>query len=192
MELPSPASGELELLEYVPERDFTQCLDLMQGNIPRYFLAEDLSDFEQWLMTRKCPFFVCWLGNEIVGCGGYSLTPNATGRLRRGMVRQSCHREGLGSYLLCVRIARMRSEGVRDLYVDTSQHSEGFFLRHGFRVISRLQNGYGPGHDRVELHLHLPDRAGHSIDSPMLDEAWLRRANAKPARLRPGMHHREP
>lgn len=160
MAIPTPTTGELALLEYVPGRDFTQCLDLMQTNIPRSFLAEDLADFGQWLKTRECPFFVCWRGNEIVGCGGYSLKPEANGQLRWGMVRQSCHREGLGSYLLCIRVARMRSEGVRDLYVDTSQHSEGFFVGHGFRVISRLRNGYGPGHDRVDLHRHLSIESG--------------------------------
>lgn len=183
MVLSTPTTGELALLEYVSGRDFTQCLDLMQTNIPRSFLAEDLADFEQWLKTRECPFFVCWRGGELVGCGGYSLKPQASGQLRRGMVRQSWHREGLGSYLLAVRIARMRSEGVRDIYVDTSQHSEGFFLRHGFRVIRRRRNGYGPGHDHVELHRLLLIEPRNGVDSPREEGvAAPRRPEFKPPR----------
>ncbi len=54
-------------------RDVPACIELMRGNVPRYFTASELAEFERWLPARTSPFLVVEDGGEIVACGGYHL-----------------------------------------------------------------------------------------------------------------------
>lgn len=128
------------------------CIDVMRSSIPDFFVAEDLHTFVTWLRARSCPFLVCRREEEVVGCGGYSVKlERDVGWLRWGMVRRDLHGEGIGSGLLRERLSRLIDLQVRTVRVDTSQHSQGFFLRHGFKVLATHPDGYWHGHDRVEM-----------------------------------------
>ena len=124
----------------------------MNSNIPHSFLEQDLWQFEQWLSTSHTPYFVCLRDGEVVACGGYSIDPQSIGWLRWGLVRRDCQRSGIGSFLLEERFNYLaRQPLVLEVRVATSQHSEGFFRHHGFRILEWLPNRFGPGYDRVEL-----------------------------------------
>ncbi|HET9676256.1 MAG TPA: GNAT family N-acetyltransferase, partial [Solirubrobacterales bacterium] len=135
-----------------PSRHFSACIDVMRSTIPDFFVAEDLHIFDGWLRAGSCPFLVCRYEEEVVGCGGYSVElERKVGWLRWGMVRQDRHGEGIGSGLLRERLARLSDLEARAVRVETSQHSQGFFLRHGFKVLATHPDGYWQGHDRVEM-----------------------------------------
>lgn len=143
---------EILIEEFNLAGDLSACMDVMRTNVPASFVKDDMDTFESWLRASRCPFLVCRRKGELIGCGGYSVdSGNDVGWLRWGMVRRDQHRRRVGSSILRERLARLGELGVRTVRVDTSQHSQGFFLRHGFGVLATHPDGYWEGHDRVEM-----------------------------------------
>lgn len=134
--------------------DGTACLAVMRSNVPGFFLERELDEYELWLASRSSPYLVIVAATgEVLACGGYAVdAPSGIAGLTWGMVAAQHQRRGLGSLLLDERIARIaRDPKVREIRLDTSQHSRGFFERHGFEVSDARRDGYGPGLDRIEL-----------------------------------------
>jgi predicted GNAT family N-acyltransferase len=139
----------------IRHEDVPACVELMRGNVPRYFTAQELAEFADRLTTRTSPFFAIEDGGEIVACGGYRVD-EARGEagLNWGMVKRDLHRRGLGSLLLTERLAMIaREPHVRAVVLDTSQHSRAFYERHGFRAVAETADGYAPGLDRIDMRL---------------------------------------
>jgi N-acetylglutamate synthase-like GNAT family acetyltransferase len=72
----------------------------------------------------------------VVGCGGYSLSPDqSTATLRWGMIRADAQKMGLGRFLLMYRIREIGKAGtVGVVFAHPPRPSAGFFEKQGFRV----------------------------------------------------------
>ena len=152
--------------------DRDACIAIFSSNLPRYFDASELADFEEFLENPAGDYFVVEIGNRVVACGGLCAN-NGTGHLTWGMVSRDNQGTSIGKSLLAHRIDLLFLQPeVRVITIDTSQHTEGFFSRHGFRTTSVSQDGFGRGIDRVSMSL---DR-----------REWIARANNsfKPSPLR--------
>jgi ribosomal protein S18 acetylase RimI-like enzyme len=144
------------------ESDIDACVALMRNNTPEFFTRSELAGFEGWLRSNTSPYLVIEDDrSQLIACGGYRVdVGDKSAGLTWGMVARSKHRQGIGSLLLRERLKRIAADGrVLDVVLDTSQHSRGFFQRHGFRVVSIQADGYGPGLDRCDMPLSLPDYA---------------------------------
>lgn len=141
----------------VSDRD--ACLALFDGNVPRFFDADERAQFADFLDTRAndWSYSVLLLHGSIVACGGYAIADDGTtADLCWGMVARACHRSGLGTRLTAARIDAARAQpGVRRVRLDTSQHTAGFYRRFGFATDVVVADGYGPGLDRHEMTLAL-------------------------------------
>ncbi len=140
------------------DTDRAGCLAVMRTNVPRYFLQREVNGFGEWLANRTSPYFVVERdGDRIVGCGGYRIDQaSGVAHLVWGMIASDIHRRGLGSLLFAKRLDEIRGQsGVHEVWVDTSQHSQGFFERLGFVVQSKSANGHGDGIDSVRMRLAL-------------------------------------
>jgi N-acetylglutamate synthase-like GNAT family acetyltransferase len=80
---------------------------------------------------------------SIVGCGGYSLSPDGTvATLRWGMVRRDAQRMGLGRFLLLYRIREIGKVGTVGIVIaHVPKPSAGFFEKQGFRVNAIDEDG---------------------------------------------------
>ncbi len=128
------------------------CLGLFDSNVPRFFLAEERGEFETFLNATPGPYLVGTIGGQVIAAGGYAEDRSQVGAwvLCWGMVTGSLHKHGFGRALLQ---ARLRALGelpdFREVRINTSQHTRGFFERFGFIVTAVEQDGLGPG-----LHRH--------------------------------------
>lgn len=141
------------------ESDLAACLSLFASNCPPYFDLTERADYAQFLrdLDDRGSYFVLELGGEVLACGGVFVRPDGVGGLSWGMVRQDRHRQGLGTRLTDFRLERLRPlPGVREVQIDTSQHTEGHYARHGFVVTSRREDGFAPGLHEIRMSLHLP------------------------------------
>lgn len=153
-------SSAPEFRPYLPA-DRRQCLEVFSSNVPRYFRDHERSEFETFIDSSGCPYFVLASPEGIVGCGGYGLREaGAPADLCWGMVAAAHHRSRLGEFLLLGRLeAIVRDQVAASVRLVTSQHTDGFFRRYGFEVRGRVVDGYGPGLDKVSMDLALtPDR----------------------------------
>ncbi|PWH11941.1 MAG: N-acetyltransferase [Anaerolineae bacterium] len=149
------ANKPLTLRPYTPA-DQPACLAIFESNTPKYFHPTERLDFEQFLEKLPCPFFVVEMQEQIVGCGGYGTKPEGIIVLVWGMVHRNLHRQGIGTFLLQERIKIILQKTLATrVIVHTSQHSQDFFIRFGFRQTDFKPNYYAPGLHCVEMELAL-------------------------------------
>lgn len=133
-------------------------MEVFDTNVPDFFLAEERQEYASFLEALPGPYFVLVddsLG--VIGCGGYALKPSTgTADLCWGMVRKELHGRGVGRMLTRLRLNGLAKEPeVREIALNTSQHTEAFYKGLGFRTIEIQADGYGPGLDRCEMRLYL-------------------------------------
>ncbi len=133
--------------------DFDRCLEIFDGNVPKYFAEAERDDYCRYLETLSDPYFVFEKDGQVVGAGGYCLGSKDIG-LAWGMVRRDLHGQGIGSALVRYRLERiMHNHPDQAVVIDTSQHTSPFYERMGFETQSVKEDGYGPG-----LHMVLMRR----------------------------------
>lgn len=140
--------------------DGTACLALFDGNVPRFFAAEERAEFEAFLAGPALgpdPYLVLDQNGALVGCGGLSRAPGTRRvSLSWGMVDRARQGQGLGRMLTETRLALARTlPGIDTVALNTSQHTQGFYARFGFAVEKITPDGFGPGLDRWDMILRL-------------------------------------
>lgn len=135
------------------------CLALFDGNVPRFFAPSERADFARFLdrQTGEGAYLVLTRGGHLLACGGLGLSEDGrTAEFVWGMVDRASQGQGLGRALTQARLrAAAALPNLRQIRLDTSQHTQGFYARFGFRVLSVTQDGYGPGLDRWDMVLDL-------------------------------------
>lgn len=141
---------------YEPQ-DRDACLALFDGNVPRFFALSERADFARFLERLRSDgtYLVLEREGRVVACGGLGVSADgAMGELCWGMVDRTCHGQGLGRALTEARLRVAATKpGLRRIRLDTSQHTQGFYARFGFRTLSVTPDGYGPGLDRWDMIL---------------------------------------
>ena len=137
--------------------DRADCLRAFDSNAPWYFLPEERIQFERFLDQPPGPYFVIVEEDDLLACGGY-----ATGRVSGEadicwtIVRRDQHGHGVGNFLMTTCVAEMLAdENIQSARLETSQHTQPFFERWGFKAIEVAPNGFGPGLDRIEMRVVL-------------------------------------
>lgn len=124
----------MDIRPYEP-RDRAACLQVFESLTPTFLDSTALPLFESWLDHPGGPYFVMEHEESVVGCGGYSFSPDGTiATLRWGMVRHGSQRMGLGRFLLMYRIREIGRAGtVGVVLAHPPRPSVGFFEKQGFR-----------------------------------------------------------
>ena len=147
---------------YTPA-DAPACLELFDSNCPPSFHPSERAGYEEFLgdSEDRQDYWVMERGREVIGCGGVWVSPEGQGGLSWGMVRRDLQRQGLGRQLTAFRLERLRTRPeVRQVRLDTSQHTEAFYARSGFVAVERTENGFAPGLDEVKMLLELGPASG--------------------------------
>lgn len=137
--------------------DAGACLQLFDDNTPTFFSPTERADFASFLAhhAEQWQFQVIARGARIVACGGYAV--NAAGDcadLCWGMVARDLHGTGLGKAITLARLQAVCAvPGIQRVRLDTSQHTQGFYARLGFRPTRIIADGYDTGLDRWEMAL---------------------------------------
>lgn len=133
--------------------DRHSCITVFRSNLPRFFDVSELPEFEAFLEKPVGDYFVLELDRSIVACGGCYVR-DGIGRLSWGMVLRENHHASIGTALLSWRINQLfLLPEISEIAIDTSQHTAGFFTRHGFCTTQRVADGLGVGIDQVSMSL---------------------------------------
>lgn len=143
---------------YKPE-DLDGVVGIFRSNIPKYFTPAEEAGLYEFLATESSlAYYVVEIEGEVVGSGGiaYNDIDPPTVSLCWGMVRADHLGTGLGKKLTEFRIslAREKYAGL-PLTIGTSQHTEGFYEKFGFRTIEHTPDGFGPGIDNCRMRLEI-------------------------------------
>jgi ribosomal protein S18 acetylase RimI-like enzyme len=146
-----------EALQIRPYRMATHldaCMVLFDGNVGRYFAPAERADFDHFLSDPKLTrdYWVALVKEQVCASGGFLRHPSGAIELTWGMVARDWHHRGIGSALLRYRLDRISASCPQsEVRIDTSQHTQGFFVRFGFQITAVEPNGFGPGIDRVRM-----------------------------------------
>ena len=139
--------ADVRVRDYAPA-DLEACLSVFDSNVPDYFVEAERSEFRDFLGALPGPYVVLELEGRIVACGGHAFGEEGVADLCWGMVRRDRHRSGLGRLLTEARIERaVRDPRVNTVALNTSQHTEGFYLGLGFETVEVRRDGFAPGLD---------------------------------------------
>ena len=131
-------------------------VEIFRSNIPKYFTPEEEPGLHEFLGEHSGNYYVVELRGEIVGAGGIAWNDleSPTVSLCWGMVHREHLGTGLGKKLTEFRIARaLETYGKVPLTIGTSQHTQGFYEKLGFRLTEYEKDGYGPGIDTCKMRL---------------------------------------
>lgn len=149
---------------YTPA-DREGCLAVFDSNVDPFFLAEERGEYAAFLGQVERgelggAYFVVEEGGATVACGGVGRNRDGAAGLWWGMARRDLHGRGLGRALLEARLGWLREHlsDIRELRLDTSQHTAAYYARRGFRKASVTKDAYGPGLDRHDMVLDLGAR----------------------------------
>ena len=133
--------------------DLEPVVAVFRSNIPKYFGPSEEAGLREFLAAMRAEdYYVIEVDGEIVGAGGIALNEDDTVSLCWGMVREDHLGTGLGRKLTEFRVAASREKfGDRAMVTSTSQHTEGFYEKFGFRTVEHTPNGFGPGIDICKM-----------------------------------------
>ena len=126
------------------------CVSLFRSNQGKYFSAEELAEYQSFLEGLKSnDYYYVVLGDDtIVGAGGIA-EDDGHAVLTWGMVSRELHGQGIGDYLTSQRLIEIAKHYPdKAIQIETSQHTAGFYMRHGFHTISKQPDGYGANIDK--------------------------------------------
>jgi len=147
----------MEILKYTPLFK-EKCVALFESNMPRFFAPEELPLFIDFLDNDiEDNYYVVEKNAEIVACGGIFLDRETDeAGLSWGMVHVAEHKNGIGKLLTEYRINLLKEIYPGKVYkVDTSQHTEGFYLKRGFETIAVVPDGFAKGIDKYVMKMNL-------------------------------------
>jgi N-acetylglutamate synthase-like GNAT family acetyltransferase len=161
------SEGILRFSEYKDEYK-ESCIRAFQSNIPDYFAAHELQEFEQ-LLTRiiaegnDANYTVVFLDDQIIGCGGYGKrTDSDEITLIWGMIDKAYHKKGYGKAFFEYRLEKIKETYSCDkVVIDTTQFSYGFFEKYGFKTVLITPDYYAPGFDRYDMDLKIDRASAH-------------------------------
>lgn len=141
---------------FYTQDDKDAVIETFYSNVGKYFAAFEISDFEKFLkeMAEKSYYLVFYSEDnpeKVLACGGCGYFEDEI-FLRWGMVNQDVHQQGIGTQLLLQRLKVAKEHfGEVDVYIDTSQHVQGFYEKFGFTAISSIKDGFAPNIDTVRM-----------------------------------------
>ena len=136
-------------------KDRGGCKAVFDSNVPLFFAESERQEFLDFIDETKNPYRVLESDGQIIGCGGYGFRDRGdTADLCWGMIASDLQGRRLGEFLMTARLIEILSEHEIEAFrVATSQHTESFFEKYGFRAERRVQNGFAEGLDRIEMKL---------------------------------------
>jgi ribosomal-protein-alanine N-acetyltransferase len=134
--------------------DLPAVIDIFRSNIPKYFGPDEEQGLRDFLSQFAHDYFVMEIEGEVIGAGGIAINDDQTVSLCWGMIHSDFLGKGLGHQLTEFRIQRAREKhGSLPLVISTSQHTQGFYEKFGFRLIEHKPDGFGPGIDICTMRL---------------------------------------
>ncbi len=146
----------MKIIPYSEDR-FHDCVEIFASNLGKYFADYELNDFKSYLkkVLIQNTYFVLIENEDVIACGGYEKEGKEIG-LTWGMVKRTHHRKGFGRELTLFRLAAIKRKYSECIVkIDTSQHTEGFYKKQGFRTQSIEKGGFTQGIDKYTMTLNL-------------------------------------
>lgn len=135
------------------QSDKESIIQLIQLNTPTYFAAKEEEDLKNYLEHERELYFVLFVEQQLVGCGGINFTDNyTTAKISWDIIHPDFQGKSLGSQLLKYRLDKLKAmDSVQKIQVRTSQLAYKFYEKLGFELIEIEKDYWAEGFDLYEM-----------------------------------------
>jgi GNAT superfamily N-acetyltransferase len=148
-------TNEITCRQYLAD-DEDAVIAIFRSNIPKYFTSDEEQGLRDFLRDVPQEYYVIGFGNDVIGAGGIGLNTidEPTVSLCWGMVHSDYLGKGLGKQLTHFRIGlALEKYGPLPMVINTSQHTQGFYEKFGFRLVRHEPDGFSSGIDICEMRM---------------------------------------
>ncbi len=135
--------------------DREACLEIFDANCPTFFAPNERDDFVTFLDARSVGYEVCVVNERVVGAFGLFGNGRQTKSLNWLLIDPHSQGIGIGSAIMDRIVSSGRHSGLRLLSIAASHKSAPFFSRFGAVTTAVVDDGWGPGMNRVDMELYL-------------------------------------
>jgi N-acetylglutamate synthase-like GNAT family acetyltransferase len=133
-----------------------ELLSIFESNVPDYFAPHEKDYFDTYVDEHPNEYSVLFLNSKIIGAGGIALNKDDTVSLVWGMIGKDYHKQGYGEALLKFRLIKAKENYPGKIIVsNTSQFTEGFFAKYGFKTVYTKDNYWAAGLHLRKMTLHI-------------------------------------
>lgn len=137
------------------EADHQTCTAIFDANCPGFFAPNERQDYEEFLKGVSGDYEVCEVDGKVVGAFGLIVDGEHSKTLCWILLDPKTQGIGLGTTILERVIQQSRMSQTKVVHIAASDKSAPFFARFGASPTSLIENGWGPGMDRVDMELWL-------------------------------------
>ena len=135
-------------------RDYTHSdkdsvLKLVQLNTPKYFAESEENDLSNYLQNEIDLYYVLEVAGKVVGSGGINFDDSMTiAVLSWDIINPEYQGKSFGSQLLNYRMSQIKKiRSVQKIIVRTSQLTDQFYMKHGFKTVEIHKDYWSKGFD---------------------------------------------
>lgn len=150
---------DITIRNYHPD-DQSTLLNLIDLNTPKYFAPEEKSGLVTYLDQQLEDYFVVEVDSKIVGCGGINYdNDGSVGIISWDIIHPEYQGKGIGKRLLEHRLKIMKSmPKIRKIIVRTSQLTDKFYEKSGFKLIEVKKDYWAKGFDLYHMEIELEEK----------------------------------
>lgn len=137
------------------EPDRQACTTIFDANCPTFFARNERQDYEEFLDNVSADYEVCEVEGEVVGAFGLFGNGENEKTLNWILLDPQTQGVGVGSKIMERVIQLSRTSRTSVVKIAASHKSAPFFAKFGALATSSINNGWGPGMDRVDMELGL-------------------------------------
>ena len=145
------------MIRLYASKDKDELISLIRLNTPQYFDVAEEAGFSTYLDKEIETYFVFEQDDRIIGCGGinYELE-SKTAIISWDIIHPNFQGIGIGNKLLLHRIAAIKKNQLIDtITVRTSQHTDKFYEKGGFKLEFITKDYWAKGFDLYQMKIEL-------------------------------------
>ena len=130
-------------------------LSIFDKNCPEYFAPNERDDLIEFMGQYADGYRVCVHEDNIVGAFGLYEKEHKDSRLQWILLDPIAQGIGIGSQIMRDVFKQANEKSIKTIQIATSHVSYKFFEKHGAKIISEIENGWGPGMHQVHMEIQL-------------------------------------
>ena len=135
--------------------DKTAVLSIFDKNCPVFFAPNERDDLIEFLEEYADGYRVCIHNDNVVGAFGLYEKKNKDSRLQWILLDPSAQGLGLGTQIMQDVFNQASALNIKTIQIATSHVAFKFFEKHGAKIISEIENGWGPGMHQIHMEISL-------------------------------------
>lgn len=130
-------------------------LSIFDKNCPEFFAPNERDHLIEFLAEYADGYRICIHDEKVVGAFGLYEKENKDSRLQWILLDPTTQGLGLGSQIMQDVLKQANEQNIKTIQIATSHVAYKFFEKHGAKIVSKIEDGWGPGMHQIHMQIAL-------------------------------------